>query len=106
MSAKFIEVTEVVVTQGGAGGDKTKLIGVAHIVSIVGGGLHNTSGITLDHGKTISVRETYDELKQKAQRCLEVRMMPAEMALRCEEFRKELDSLKGKALPFVAGSAG
>jgi hypothetical protein len=63
MSGKFIEVTRVTVVGGGAMSPTKRMIGVDHIVSIVGGGSHDTSVIVLANNEKLNVTETYDELK-------------------------------------------
>jgi hypothetical protein len=60
---KFIEVTTVALTAGGASPGGKLTIGVSHIAKIAHGS-SNTSVVTLANGERINVLEAYDDLKQ------------------------------------------
>jgi hypothetical protein len=60
---KFIEVTHAVThAHGEASPAGVRIIGVAHIAMVSGGG--RTRTITLSDGTNIEVMETYDDLKR------------------------------------------
>jgi hypothetical protein len=63
LSKEIIDVTPVVIVSAGMVGDKTRLVGRSHVVSIDQGG-KNTAVITLSTGEEFNVRETCEEMKR------------------------------------------